>query len=640
MDVQTVRVPALFLFAILVLVTACAPKQPGPGKDPTAAGEIPGADADVATALARGDLEAAALLLQQQAVSAPVEDRQRLLLRAAELRLDLGQAASARDLIARIDEALLPGDGRYRKKLLEVRLLLADGSPAAAEAMLSSLPPPSVDVRSSWLKARADVAEATGKPLDAAQALIELDQATPATPEARQKTLSRIWALLSDVPMEVLRTRMPPPPDQMGAWLELAFLVRSHRLEPDTLESVVYQWRQRYPDHPANQTLVDELIAHYRDMARAPQQIALLLPLTGDLGGPAKAVLDGFMAAYYAAEGDKPRVKVYDVGGDPGRTLSAYQEAVNAGSDYVVGPLRKEALIMLASAAQLSTPVLALNTLPGETQHVEGMVQFALAPEDDASAAADYASAQGMKRALVMVPGGEWGERVAQAFANTFERRGGIVLETVAYEAEGTDFSPSITALLNLDASGRRSRQLRGVLRRDVQAEPQRRQDVDVIFVGAFPRAARLIRPQLRFFDAIDVPVIATSHAYSGFASPADQDLDGVQIVDMPWMLRDGAGQDTLSRTALQQLREPAMQNPRLYAFGIDAYGLVQQLPFLRQSETETMEGRTGILSLDSQGRVHRRLAPARFRGAQATAVGEAGQTFGFRPGDNAAAPW
>lgn len=639
MDVQTVRVSALFFFAILLLVSACAPKQPGLGREPTAIGEAPGADPEVADALARGDLEAAALLLQQRAADAPVEDRQRLLLRAAELRLDLGQAASARDLIARLDEALLPSDGRYRKNLLEVRLLLADGSPAAAETMLSSLPPPSAEVRTSWLKARADVAEATGKPLDAAQALVELDQATPAQ-QAGQQNLRRIWALLSDVPMEVLRARMPPPPDQMGAWLELAFLVRSHRLEPDTLESVVYQWRQRYPDHPANLGLADELIAHYRDMARAPQQIALLLPLTGDLSAQARAVLDGFMAAYYAAEGDKPRIKVYDVGGDPGRTLSAYQEAVESGSDYVVGPLRKEALIMLASAAQLSTPVLALNTLPGEAQDIEGMVQFALAPEDDASAAADYAAAQGMKRALVMVPGGDWGERVAKAFADTFERRGGIVLETVSYEAEGTDFSPSITALLNLDASGRRARQLRGVLRRNIQAEPQRRQDVDIIFVGAFPRAARLIRPQLRFFDAIDVPVIATSHAYSGFASQADQDLDGVHIVDMPWMLRDGAGQDTLSRTALQQLREPAMQNPRLYAFGIDAYGLVQQLPFLRQSETETMEGRTGILSLDSQGRIHRRLAPARFRGPQATAVGEVGETFGFRPGDNAAATW
>jgi outer membrane PBP1 activator LpoA protein len=210
------------------------------------------------------------------------------------------------------------------------------------------------------------------------------------------------------------------------------------------------------------------------------------------------------------------------------------------------------------------------------------------------------------------------------------------VLETVFYDPQGTDFSAPITQLLNLDASKRRAHQLRATLKRDIKSEPQRRQDVDVVFMGAFPRAARLIRPQLRFFDAIDVPVIATSHAYGGFPDPADQDLNGAQIVDMPWLLRTGDGDDALDRAALQQLREPAIQFPRLYAFGIDAYRLVRYLPFLRQYPTQTMAGQTGILDLDRQGRIHRRLYPARFHGDDLRPV-DAARAFGFRSADDAA---
>src|SRR5690606_17923298 len=110
-------------------------------------------------------------------------------------------------------------------------------------------------------------------------------------------------------------------------------------------------------------------------------------------------------------------IRVYDVGEDPSRALSAYQEALAAGSEFVVGPLTKESLLMLASLGDLPAPVLALNTLPGDEQPRPGLYQFALAPEDEAIAAADYAIAQGFSRALVMTPDGDWGERVAAAFS-------------------------------------------------------------------------------------------------------------------------------------------------------------------------------------------------------------------------------
>jgi outer membrane PBP1 activator LpoA protein len=623
-----VRLSLLSLFATLLLLAACAPPQPGVRPPPVAGTS----EAErVSAHLERGELEEAADLLERQSRTAAAEDRPRLLLQAAGLRLELNQTDRARQLLVDAPETLLSSEDRYRKALLEVRLLLAENQPAPAENRFKALPLPSGELRPAWLKAQADIASASEQPLIAARALVELDELLPEA--RREQNQHHIWAALSEIRMDELRLLMPPPPDRMGAWLELAYLARTHRLEPATLHSTLLQWQQRYPEHPANERLIAELLA--RDAERAPDRVALLLPLSGSLSAPANAILDGFMAAYYADTGEQPQVKVYDVGETPSRALTAYQEAVDAGSNFVVGPLTKESLIMLASIGELQAPLLALNTLPRSEQAPDGMYQFALAPEDEAIAAADYAMAQGLSRALVMVPDGEWGERVGEAFSSALQNRGGTVLETVSYNPQGTDFSAAISALLNLDASNRRGRQLRATLKRDLKTEAQRRQDVDIVFMAAFPRPARLIRPQLRFFEAIDVPVIATSHAYSGFSDPADHDLNGVQIMDMPWILHEDTNLP-INRQELQQLRAEALRQPRLYAFGIDAYRLIRHLPLLRQHPADSLEGYTGELSLDSQGRVHRRLYPARFRSSTVAPVDEK-RTFGFSPGDDAA---
>lgn len=622
------RAILLSLFTALLLLTACAPPQPSVHPAPVEAPSDP-----VAAHLADGDLDAAAALLEQQASAASAEERPLLLLRAAELRLDLDQASQAKNLLTGISEILLPNEARYRKSLLEIRLLIADGQIGAAENRLLLLSAPAPELRPAWLKTQADVATAANKPLDAARALVELDDLLE-EPARQEQNRRAIWTALSAVPMDVLRALMPPAPDQFGAWLELAFLTRSHRLEPATLESALLQWQQRYPEHPASEALIDELLAEHVDALRLPDKVAVLLPLSGKLSDPGQAVLDGFMAAYYADMGAKPEVRVYDIGDDPSRALSAYQEAVDAGHEFVVGPLTKEALIMLASRGELPAPVLALNTLPGEERPKPGLYQFALAPEDEAVAAADYAVAKGYSRALVMVPNGDWGERVAAAFSEAISNRGGTVLETVSYDAQGTDFSAAITALLNLDASHRRGQQLRSTLRRNLRVEPQRRQDVDVVFMGAFPRAARLIRPQLRFYDAIDVPVISTSHTYTGFEDSADSDLNGVHFVDMPWLLHESPEQ-SVNRVELQQLREQAAQQPRLYAFGIDAYWLIRHLPLLAQEPGEFMDGHTGMISVDALGKVHRRLYPARFRNGTATAITEEQRAYGYSTVDH-----
>ena len=128
------------------------------------------------------------------------------------------------------------------------------------------------------------------------------------------------------------------------------------------------------------------------------------------------------------------------------------------------------------------------------------------------------------------------------------------------------------------------------------------------------PRQARTLRPLLQFFYASELPVYATSHAYSGNPSPvADQDLEGLLFADMPWVLLDNTPQQILRGTLAGQSPASFAQYKRLYALGVDAYHLLAQLDRLRGSPEEHFEGDTGSLTLDAANRIHRHLVWARF---------------------------
>ena len=165
--------------------------------------------------------------------------------------------------------------------------------------------------------------------------------------------------------------------------------------------------------------------------------------------------------------------------------------------------------------------------------------------------------------------------------------------------------------LLNIDESENRARTLRATLQTDLKFEPRRRQDADFVFMAAFPRQARQIPPQLKFFYAGDLPIYATSHIYDGRPDPAkDRDLDGVNFTDMPWLLGE---QTTPLRQAVEAAWPSAGGLRRLQALGADAYQLIPYLTLLRGSSYEEFAGATGRLTVGNDNRVRRTPLWARF---------------------------
>ncbi len=342
-------------------------------------------------------------------------------------------------------------------------------------------------------------------------------------------------------------------------------------------------------------------------------KVALLLPLQGPNAARGQAIRNGFLTAYYYAkqqQPDAPAVDVIDT--SRGNVVELYQQAVANGANFVVGPLTKEELRAVASQGRLPVPTLALNTLD-DGARVANLYQFGLSPQDEAQQAAVRARQDGHSRVLVIVPAGTWGQGIAAAFEKQWQSLGGTVVDSYAYPPKG-DFSYGIRNLLRVNPPPKNSTP-------GQRYSPQPRQDADMIFLAAFPQQARQIKPSLLFYNAGNVPVYATSLIYSGKPSPGyDQDLNGIEFGDMPWLLGPDLPQWGEIREQMKSSWAASYgASPRLYALGIDAYHLTYGLG--RLTTGANLQGATGNLSVDSNQYIKRQLEWAKIENGLPQAV-------------------
>jgi outer membrane PBP1 activator LpoA protein len=342
------------------------------------------------------------------------------------------------------------------------------------------------------------------------------------------------------------------------------------------------------------------------------------LPLSGAQKALAEAVRDGFVAAYLAdrASGQRPEIMVFDEE-SPG-AQEAYRAAIAAGANVIVGPLLRESVAAVAAMAGPAR-TLALNYAEGVTAPAAGFYQFALSPEDEARQAAIRAVADGRGRALAFAPDTDWGRRMIAAFEPALLERGGRLLDYRLYDPGQTDFTADIQRLLQLDQSRARQRQLAANLGVSLEFEPRRRGDAECIFLAASTASGRLIRPQLRFLYAADLPVYATSAIYQA-GSSGDGELDGVMFTDAPIVLGNDERAAQLRTTLTARWGPGSLARLRFYGMGFDAYDLFR---VLAAGALAPIPGLSGLLSADPQGRIHRQMPWAEFRNGRITILTE-----------------
>ncbi|MDX1610390.1 MAG: penicillin-binding protein activator [Halofilum sp. (in: g-proteobacteria)] len=606
--------PRAFIVLLLALLLgACATAPPEPAVVDRAERV-----AEAERRIEQGRPLAAVRIFRELAESGDAEQRQRWRLRIVELLFDEGYPELALDYHGQLDAEPVPPALETRKRVVDAQAAVARRQGVRALRLLPEATPDlPLEVRARILEARADAHALTGQPARALEVRVRRDELLE-DPDAVRANDERTWELLQTIQMEQLqRLQALEEAPVLAGWAELALSVRRARLGERPVTEALAAWRDRFPRHPA----VDRFVPTLRDrivaQLRYPETIALLLPLSGRYAAPAGAVRDGLLTAYYNQPPyiARPELMIIDTGEEGQSALAAYQRAVAAGVGYVIGPLDKESVSDLAGREELPVPLLTLNYLPdAEAEAPAGMVQFGLLPEDEARQAAEAAIQNGHYNGLTLVPAGDWGTRMFEAFRARYEELGGVLIESGRYNPRATDHGRHIRALFDLDQSYLRRRQVQRIIGESVRFEPRRRQDVDMIFVAANPEQARLIEPQLEFHRAADLPVYATSNVFTGVPDPkADWDMNGLFFTEIPWILDNLENPGELYRQVARSWPDRHARFPRLYALGIDALSIVPHLERLRVDPTSGFNGRTGRLRIDERGRIHRQLQWALF---------------------------
>jgi uncharacterized protein len=488
------------------------------------------------------------------------------------------------------------------RALVAAEVAYAENDPTSAIRELDQIPVPTAPDQAQnyyWIRGRS--AFLTGHPVEGTRALVERERSLtdPAALKAnREELLSRVrTAAERGAPMKA-----PPKTDPIVVgWLDLGPVAVEVERNPARAEAALDNWKRQYPQHPANASVLSVAQTQIAVATEYPNQIALLLPLSGRSEPFGVAVRDGFIAAYLQQNAaTRPHLKIYDVAAQSVGT--AYNSAISDGAGFVVGPLTKEDVAAVAPLSSGRTPVLALNFLSDTMSAPQNFYQFALLPEDEARMVARRVVADGRLAGVTIVPSGELGNRVNAAFADELKTLGGTVLDSQRYEPSQPDFSDIIKQVLQVKA---------------VKGEPStHRTDATFVFIVGTPGAARLIMPQLKFHYAGDVPVYATSDSFEPDPS-ANSDIDGMLFPGTPWMIsndpvtaqiRDGVRAAWPARTARSD-------RSRLYAFGFDAYRLVPALRSNAPSSTSEIAGVTGKLHLDLGNKIRRDLDWAQIKG-------------------------
>lgn len=595
----------LAFVAALAACTGTAPSRPGVETGPL--------ESRAEAAAEEGDLAEAVELYDELAAATSGRARAGYLLEAARLEIEAGRASAAAERLTEV-RSIGSGEQRDFATVLRARIDLEQGRAEAALDRLSGVSPSAGDpaLLSDAAAVRGRALFAVGRTAEAVRELTEreiwLDSADAILANQRL-----IWEGLENLPPD---SRPEPTGDTLvDGWLALAPVAR---IEPGTTDFRVelLRWRSAYADHPAAGGLLAELVSAGRGEATRPQNIALLLPLGGAQRQAALAIRDGFMAGRFEAD-DDAAIRVYDTAAR-GAT-DAYQQAQLEGADFIVGPLLRPDVEQVIDQSGF-VPTLALNFTERAAPFLQSFYQFALSPEDEASAIAERAIAAGETQAVALVASNDWGYRVLDAFRDEYEALGGELLEFSGYDPSVSDFTGPITTVLDIDASEARRRRLAENLGVSLAFEPRRRQDVDMIFLAADASAGRLLVPQLRFHAAGDVPMYATRDIHDPTRTQRDTDLNGVRFPDAPLLLEPGREAATLRRTIERFWPDDGTRWLRFYGMGYDAYELAQAL-YDPGSRSWPIAGVSGRLRLDEQGRIRRGLPFAEFRNGEPVAL-------------------
>ncbi|EPL4464998.1 penicillin-binding protein activator [Proteus mirabilis] len=311
------------------------------------------------------------------------------------------------------------------------------------------------------------------------------------------------------------------------------------------------------------------------------------------------------------------QVIMYDTNSQPIDLL--LKQVQQEGADLIVGPLLKPEVIKTIELKS-GLPVLALNevdNIPLATT----VCFFSLSPEDETRNAAQHLRQQQKSNPLIIVPDNKFGQRMAQTFADEWQRSGGgtVLQQTfgsldslkssinrgVGIRMTGTPVLPTDNAPLPLDTA----------------SMPTTNGAIDSVYIIATSDELTLIKPMIDMAISTKKrpPIYVSSRSNQGGIGPDFRmEMDGIQFSDIPLMT--GANLPLMQKASSKFANDYSLM--RLYAMGIDAWSLANNYNELTKG-TLQFNGVSGSLRVEDNCTIYRQLPWMQFKQGKIEPVGQ-----------------
>ncbi len=551
---------------------------------------------------------------------------------------------------------------RQEQQLLTAELLVAQKNNPAAADILGKLDATQLSANQQVRFYQAQIAANQGKAtLPLIRAFIA--QEPLLKDKAHQDNIDGTWQALAQLtPQELNNIVINADENVLQGWLDLLHVYQDNKQDPDLLKAGIKDWQNRYPQNPAAKNLPTALTQISNFSQASTAKIALLLPLSG----PAKVFADAIQQGFIAAQNGLPvtptapvipdatastatdgnaapvtdvapvatpapvatshaQVKVYDTTNQPVAALLA--QAQQDGATLVVGPLLKPEVEQLSSTPS-TLNILALNQ-PEVSSNSPNICYFALSPEDEARDAAHHLWSQEKRMPLLLTPRGAFGDRIAKAFAEEWQKQGGqtVLQQNFGSAAElkqainsgaGIRLTGQPVAVSSAPAAAPASVTIAGLT---IPAPPvdapvvstSAGGNIDAVYIIATPAELTLIKPMIDMATSTrsKPALFASSRSYQAGAGPDYRlEMEGIQFSDIPLMA--GSNPALMQQAAAKYANDYSLV--RLYAMGIDAWALSNHFAEMRQIPGFQVSGTTGDLTASADCVITRKLPWLQYR--------------------------
>ena len=454
---------------------------------------------------------------------------------------------------------------------------------------------------------KADIYTSLDKPFDSSRELVAL----------YQYTMQNQWGAISDQIWNNLShynshsiTDLTTTPDEdvLDGWLQLAIYMKTLGSDLPQLQNTLKNWLRENPNHPAALNTPQDVQDILAMNISKPNNTALLLPLTGKYARQAQLIRDGFIMSMMNDQTRLPSAKLTVIDTNSESLEKIEQTLEQKHIDFVVGPLEKdkvEALQKVQEDSDNPIKTLSLN-IPETVESGYQTCYLTLSPEQEVAQAAKHLFSEGYQYPLILAPEGSYGERVVEAFNEEWRKYSKNKVAVSLFGNKRT-LQRNINSIFGLQDSQQNIAQMEELTGMKLKSQPRSRRDIDAVYIVANSAELTLIKPFIEVAINPDTqPPRLFSNSTSNGGGRQYEDLTGVTYSDIPLLVHPS---NSISNQMERLWPNDTNGERRLQALGMDAYRLMNELPQMKVVQGYTINGETGVLSIDDSCVVQREIS-------------------------------